>query len=1577
MADFILSAEFRGNIADGANSAAAALTKYADAADRAEASTTKAGASFDTMARKAVPALNLAAQLTKAQTDLARAEATVAAEVAADASKREAGNAILEKATARVQALKDAMAALGQPTQQAAASTKAATDASDALGASHGQTAFATRQLGVQFSQMISGIATGQPVLTTLIQQGHQVGDVMLSTGTGVGGLARAVAGLITPMVAFGLAGAGIVGTLALMAASAEREDRALNALQTTLRGTRDGYKALADQASDAARAVAATSGASTPDARAAAVAFASQPGFSGTTAQLQNLVTVAQNAAVILGVTLPEEAKNLAAAMSDPAKAVQELADKHLFGFNQVLADTVIHMANAGDKAGAFGVILDGIKSHTDGAAKDALTPLQKALQDLGNAFSDPDNNGKTFSQQIGENINNGLAAAISAVAGATSTIRKLLGSDDAAKTLEEIRRQGVIPAGADPSKVMGDTAAQIGSIGGRLGLSSEQIAFGQRLAFQESGGRQFGPLGGVLTSSKGAKGTFQLKDATAADLGVDSSDPTQNIAGGLTQIGKLWNKYGGDPALVAMAYNWGPANVDKFLAGTKSLADVPKETRDFVKNVAGVDVSSIGTAPVAIDVSGNGGVTNATTVSDALKRADGAGTTIGGAQKAAEDVKLYSAALAELRANGDTSSESVVKLQQALQKAQIALQDAKTPADALTESLNRQTAGITAVTAAYANGYDAVSHTTNLVKAEEEARKLAAVGTDAYTASVAKLTAAYDKQTAAQSAQKAAQSGLEQRTELDYLQAEISTLGESADLRARDLAMLKERQEIQKTMPGLDEAEKAALVANAGAIADATQELQHRQDSINALANLGTQAFDNLAQSISNAFLSGSGKAINFGNIMKSVLGTIATGLAQLALVNPVINAVSGSSSRPTLFSALSSLTGGGGSAAGGGGLMGSLGQLQNIFSAGKSVYGAFTGGSPISIGSLGDIALWGGSGAPSIAGASAGQIAAATAPSGLLSESAVAGSLGTGQAAAAPTTVNSLLGTEILGAGTVGDFAGGIGAGYAAGSLAGGLIQKGLGKVGPAPQIGAGVGAVGGAIAGTVIFPGVGTVIGGLIGGLIGGSGGGLIGPKAATPYTSTNVGVDDSGLLRITGSNSQGVNIYDQNQYVEKQLNQIDEYLQQNGLTVGGQTSFTQFGMTAKQSDPSKFEDLYTPNKTGVSAFSKYRFNAAPGSTNEFHDYLGAQSFNTVQDLANVVQQYETAQAAIVPLLTQTAPALTKVATITGTFVDQQAAVAAQYNAVIGPIAALKTSLGVSADQVAQLTTAENDLTAARDRAIQATSDAVNAQVAATDKGLNARYLTAHAAVTGSSGDAQTAALYAFDLNADSERKQFSDSLVNTFGDAFKSTQAYADQITLEEKTLAEERLAIQKQYGDASAQQEAATAKQAEQQAEQQAAAAAQRMAQATAAAAQGIAGILNYAKKLNISGSSPLSPTSQYYLSGVQLLDTAGKAYTGDPTSIGNLPGAADDFLSHSREINGSGAAYVTDFNNVQNALAGVANIPSDALTNSFVAAETRTQTATLVDQLQQLKDEIVTLRQLVSQSGLTPARVA
>ena len=92
-----------------------------------------------------------------------------------------------------------------------------------------------------------------------------------------------------------------------------------------------------------------------------------------------------------------------------------------------------------------------------------------------------------------------------------------------------------------------------------------------------QESAGRE------DALSPKGAYGYMQLMPDTARELGVDMSDPLQNITGGLTYLRRQMTDFGSLPLALA-AYNAGPGAVSEY-GGIPPYA----ETQDYVKKILG----------------------------------------------------------------------------------------------------------------------------------------------------------------------------------------------------------------------------------------------------------------------------------------------------------------------------------------------------------------------------------------------------------------------------------------------------------------------------------------------------------------------------------------------------------------------------------------------------------------------------------------------------------------------------------------------------------------------------------------------------------------------------------------------------------------------------------------------------------------------------------------------------------------------------------------------------------------------------------------------------------------------------
>jgi len=95
---------------------------------------------------------------------------------------------------------------------------------------------------------------------------------------------------------------------------------------------------------------------------------------------------------------------------------------------------------------------------------------------------------------------------------------------------------------------------------------------------------------ISGQRKSPVGAVGIAQFMPATAAELGVNPTDPMSAIDGAGRYLSQLYAQFGNWPEAIA-AYNWGSGNVSK-----KGLSKAPTETVNYVQKIAGIDIRQSG---------------------------------------------------------------------------------------------------------------------------------------------------------------------------------------------------------------------------------------------------------------------------------------------------------------------------------------------------------------------------------------------------------------------------------------------------------------------------------------------------------------------------------------------------------------------------------------------------------------------------------------------------------------------------------------------------------------------------------------------------------------------------------------------------------------------------------------------------------------------------------------------------------------------------------------------------------------------------------------------------------------------
>ena len=141
--------------------------------------------------------------------------------------------------------------------------------------------------------------------------------------------------------------------------------------------------------------------------------------------------------------------------------------------------------------------------------------------------------------------------------------------------------KAEAIFAAGADGAQ----RASQAASPGGSFDRMVEITLH------SESRARDHDKNGNVITSPKGARYAMQTMPKTAGDPGFGikpaaNDSPAEWNRVGREYLGKMLQRYGGDPAKAWAAYNWGPGAVDNAVKtkGADWLASAPKETQDYV---------------------------------------------------------------------------------------------------------------------------------------------------------------------------------------------------------------------------------------------------------------------------------------------------------------------------------------------------------------------------------------------------------------------------------------------------------------------------------------------------------------------------------------------------------------------------------------------------------------------------------------------------------------------------------------------------------------------------------------------------------------------------------------------------------------------------------------------------------------------------------------------------------------------------------------------------------------------------------------------------------------------------------
>lgn len=1384
------SSQTYGKIVNNIDGVAAATTRL----ERAEtAHSARVGAVMDAYRRGEVT-------LAKAQQDIARLNTTFE-----QTTKKivDYGNAVEQRFTQAGTAVNTALTTAGATTQKFTTTTN---------NASH-----AVRQLGIQSIDVFQQLASGAPIMTTFIQQGGQIGQVMAVSNTSISSVAKSIGGMIAANAGVIAATAGMVGfgvavySVFQRASELEGQQRALSVAISGVgrsaelsAGQLQGYVTQLKQ-----------QGVAAAEAQAAVVALARNPGLSS--GAISRIVGLAPDASAASGQSIQDTARLMSDAMKGTVDNVQKL-DEAFNLLTAAEAASVRVMLEHGDKGKALEDVFSKLQARVSGLNEQALSPMEKAFRDMGNAWDG-------FMTKV---VNSGpVVAVMSQLAKDVRAISGAIFGNTGAELSQEI-----VGVGRQIREIENALAAETGT--GRLADARRQsmnaalAELRPREASLIEKARSEVPAAPVVSAPVGG-GVSPLVDSSSRSLAARAATDAGSSDAGRIAALRLRNE----------EYRKEQEKLGPVVDGNRALYDT------YTKAIGA----------------------NEKAIADLNKKNEEHRT---GLEKTQDTYDAQIAAAQKLSAAYATGREAVAKITATREAEAKAISNGLTPATKKYNDEVERTAG----------------KILELRRLEGQAKVTEQIR-DANEAADAqeRIAAAYDG--TAESISRA-------------------TNEEKAFAAVRDKFPVW-------TQEAADAQRRYADALNRSA--DASRELDQAQRSVSAIMDTLSNAADRVGQALIDATFNGAKGFANLGTVAKGVAISVATDFAKMAFLNPIANAFD-NKGRGTLSAGLGILTGGGNA-----GVSGTATGGLNIMNAASnaSTFGGITDALGIT-----DFA---------------GKLSGIGEYLGLTGSNGIFGGVG--------NTVTGILNTPIFGsthAGTalldsmgitagaagsgplsIGTAISGVGLGFGAGSLAGGFVQSSMGKVGPAPTIGAGVGSVAGTLLGSLIgMP----VLGGLLGGLLGGGGGGLIGPKAATPFSATGLTSND-GMLAVGQTFSQIVDTTAEVQALQQQTAQINSVLAATNLRIANGVSADNFGQ-ARIIGGNTGQWLNFGQGDGrpgsiADAFGELRFSSASDPVNR---YLSGRSFENLETLQAKVSE-------IITFVDQTAPALiamgkTETSYGVGSLVTALDELNRQYDAAI----ATARDLGHE----------EDALTNARNNAIAAAKKAPIDLLRQTDATFDQRYWQAKAINDNDPRLAFDASLVAFDARAKQERDSFSAQLLQMLGDAGRTDVLYLDQMAQLDRTLYEERLSLLTQFNAQAVQSD-------------QSAIAARTQALSV------LSSLADYSKSLSYGELSPLSGQSKYSLAAEDFRNTSAAAAGGDFNALSRLADVSNTFLGTSREVNGSGQQYAVDYTAVQTAVRSAATQSPENIVAAAIRAAEAQQTAvlaTLMEQMVEKQDAIL-----------------
>lgn len=305
-------------------------------------------------------------------------------------------------------------------------------------GQTQKQVAAALRGVPAQVTDIIVSLQGGQAPLTVLLQQGGQLKDMFGGVVPAVKALGGALLNLATNPIVLAVAG---FAALAYAVSQVESRAREANSIATLLTATGRAADFNRERTEALRRELQLLPGVNREVSASIVTSLAKDRDIG--VAIFEDLAKSAVDYAAATGQAIPQAADALVKAFSDPLKGAKELDEQlNILTADQLL--TIEKMVEMGDKAGAQRLLLDALKESTQGLAKDGLTPMQTATNDLGNAWDE-------FKKSIGDPqpLNIARQGVVGVIEALTLLTRKMNETDWTAKWAEVANKgRGAFPA-------------------------------------------------------------------------------------------------------------------------------------------------------------------------------------------------------------------------------------------------------------------------------------------------------------------------------------------------------------------------------------------------------------------------------------------------------------------------------------------------------------------------------------------------------------------------------------------------------------------------------------------------------------------------------------------------------------------------------------------------------------------------------------------------------------------------------------------------------------------------------------------------------------------------------------------------------------------------------------------------------------------------------------------------------------------------------------------------------------------------------------------------------------------------